>query len=99
MAIFSKIFSFEPDPLKTYAKELSAINGYKDEVAALSQEQMQAEVSGWKKELSALEDLKDIFQKLQDIRPRAFALVREASKRTNGQFHYDVQEIGGLVLA
>jgi preprotein translocase subunit SecA len=35
---------------------------------------------------------------LDDILPEAFALVREASKRTRGQRHYDVQIIGGYAL-
>src|SRR3989338_8647638 len=35
---------------------------------------------------------------LDDILPEAFALVREAAKRTLNQKHYDVQLIGGLVL-
>lgn len=35
---------------------------------------------------------------LDDILPEAFALVREASRRTLGQRHYDVQLMGGIVL-
>ena len=35
---------------------------------------------------------------LDDLLPEAFAAVREASKRTNGQRHYDVQLIGGISL-
>ena len=47
---------------------------------------------------------KELKQKLNDgvelnkILPEAFALVREASKRTRGERHYDVQIIGGVVL-
>lgn len=37
-------------------------------------------------------------QSLDDILPEAFALVREAAKRTIGQRHYDVQLLGGIVL-
>jgi len=37
-------------------------------------------------------------KKLDDILPAAFALVREASRRTLGQRHFDVQLIGGMVL-
>ena len=36
--------------------------------------------------------------KLDEILPEAFALVREASKRTRGERHFDVQMIGGIVL-
>ena len=35
---------------------------------------------------------------LEEVLPEAFALVREASKRTRGERHYDVQIIGGIVL-
>ncbi len=35
---------------------------------------------------------------LDDILPEAFAMVREASKRTRNERHFDVQLIGGIVL-
>ena len=37
-------------------------------------------------------------EKIDTIIPEAFALVREASKRTRGERHFDVQIMGGLVL-
>ncbi len=37
-------------------------------------------------------------EKLNDILPEAFALVREASKRINNERHFDVQLIGGIAL-
>ena len=37
-------------------------------------------------------------QNLDEVLPQAFALVREASKRTRKERHYDVQLIGGIVL-
>src|SRR5207237_1613890 len=37
-------------------------------------------------------------KKLDDILPEAFAVVREASHRTLGQRHFDVQLMGGIVL-
>lgn len=51
------------------------------------------EVDRLKKELLEVEDVV-----LTDILPEAFAAVREASKRTLGMRHYDVQLIGGMVL-
>ena len=47
------------------------------------------------------EEFKDRIKKgelLDKILPDAFALVREASKRTRNERHYDVQLIGGVVL-
>lgn len=46
-----------------------------------------------KKEMLAVEA-----EELDDILPEAFAAVREASKRTTGLRHYDVQLLGGIVL-
>jgi len=47
----------------------------------------------------ALEDLKKAKQKvLGEILPEAFAVVREASKRTVGMRHFDIQLVGGMVL-
>ncbi len=46
-------------------------------------------------------ELKDLISKgksLDDLLPDAFAAVREASKRTIGMRHYDVQLLGGIVL-
>ena len=45
------------------------------------------------------EELRKVEQEvLDELLPEAFAVVREAAKRTIGQRHYDVQLIGGLVL-
>ena len=51
------------------------------------------EVERIKKDLRKAED-----EILWEILPEAFAAVREASKRTTGLRHYDVQLIGGMVL-
>lgn len=89
----------EKSPVQVYGKELEQINGFKDEVAKLSQEQIRAEVADFKAQLKELEKFDDIQKRLKQIRPRMFALTREAAKRTLGQFHYDVQVIGGIVLS
>ncbi|HET9050714.1 MAG TPA: preprotein translocase subunit SecA, partial [Candidatus Dormibacteraeota bacterium] len=41
---------------------------------------------------------RDLDARLEDVLPEAFAVVREASRRTLGMRHYDVQLIGGMVL-
>ncbi len=100
MSIFTRIFSAaSSDPLKTHASELSKINSFKDEVAKLTEEQIKAEVQVFREELKKLDSNDKIFKKLEEIRPRVFALTREAAKRTIGQFHYDVQIVGGIALA
>jgi preprotein translocase subunit SecA len=57
----------------------------------MSDEQLRAMTETFKARLSSGEDLDDLL-------PEAFALVREASKRTLGQRHYDVQIMGGAAL-
>src|SRR3989338_1585329 len=97
MSFLSKLNPFEHDPRKTYARELKIINSYKDEVAQLTENQIKAEIVKCKEQLqSTAEDA--LYKKLVEIRPRVFALTREAAKRSMGQFHYDVQMLGGIVL-
>lgn len=82
----------------TYEKELksvtpliNAINALEEELAALPLEALPEETKKLKARLTAGETLDDV---LVD----AFALTREAAKRTLGLRHYDVQLIGGVIL-
>ncbi len=92
MAFMSAIFG---DANKRYIKSLEPtikkINDFEKDFAALSAEQLKGKTSEFKKRLADGETLDDLL-------PEAFAAVREASKRTLGQRHYDVQLIGGIVL-
>jgi preprotein translocase subunit SecA len=67
------------------------INSLEQQFEALSDEALYGKTAEFKKRLSEGETLDDLL-------PEAFAAVREASKRTNGQRHYDVQLIGGISL-
>ncbi len=58
----------------------------------LSDDDFKAQTQEWKRALAAEETT------LEEIMPKAFALVREASVRTLGLRHYDVQIVGGVVL-
>lgn len=67
-----------------------------DYIAVLGTDQQQlarVEVKRIKREMLAIEA-----EVLKEILPEAFAAVREASKRTTGMRHYDVQLLGGMVL-
>lgn len=82
----------------TYEKELkeiqplvTAINEREEEVAALSDEALQAQ-------LAACRDRVTKGESLDDLLTEVFALVREAAKRTLDIRHYDVQLIGGVIL-
>ncbi|MDI6827743.1 MAG: preprotein translocase subunit SecA, partial [Armatimonadota bacterium] len=61
------------------------------EFEQLTDEQLRAKTDEFKARLAEEETLDDIL-------PEAFAVVREASKRTIGLRHFDVQMIGGIVL-
>ena len=67
------------------------INDLEPNVRALSDTQLRAKTVELKDRLAGRETLDDLL-------PEAFAIVREAARRTLGQRHYDVQLIGGAVL-
>ncbi len=77
--------------LKRIAPLVKTINGFEEVVQALSDEDLKAKTSEFKSRLEKGESLDSIL-------PEAFAVVREASRRTLGQRHFDVQLIGGVVL-
>jgi len=70
---------------------VNQINSLEAGFEALSDEALLAKTIEFRSRLSQGETLDDLL-------PEAFATVREASKRTNGQRHYDVQLIGGIAL-
>ncbi|HEY0979876.1 MAG TPA: preprotein translocase subunit SecA [Candidatus Paceibacterota bacterium] len=82
---------FDKGAIKQYEKRVKNINDLEESVAALGDQDFPNETAALKARLTAGESLDDIL-------PRAFALVREAAKRTSGKRHYDVQLIGGMVL-
>ena len=77
--------------LKTYTEMVKQINELEPSFEALSNDELSAKTDEFRERLSSGETLDDIL-------PEAFATVREASKRTLGQRHYDVQLIGGIAL-
>jgi len=66
------------------------INSLEQQFEKLSDGELKGKTSEFKKRLEK--------ETLDDLLPEAFALVREASKRTLNQRHYDVQLLGGIVL-
>ena len=70
---------------------IEKINGLEKEIEKLSDNNFAERTNNLKKIVSDNGDLDKVL-------PEAFALVREASKRTIGQRHYDVQLMGGIVL-
>jgi len=82
-----------------------AINALEPEMQQLSDEQLRERVAQWRVQvadaiagLEGEERKKATLAALDEILPQVFAAVREASRRTIGQRHFDVQMIGGAVL-
>ena len=92
MSILTKIFG---DPNEKYLKKIQPIvekiNSLEPRFEKLSDEKLREKTEEFKQRLKKGETLDDIL-------PEAFALVREAAKRTLGQRHFDVQLMGGIVL-
>jgi len=92
--------------LKVFAPIVAKINALESSIKALSDEQLKAKTIEFKKHLEIEEGSKSeggalvtqLNKKLNEILPEAFAVVREASHRTLGQRHFDVQLTGGMVL-
>lgn len=93
MSFLNTIFRDESDTFVSKArKTVSKINALEDRVSKLADLDFPNETNKLKERLANGE-------KFDLILPEAFALVREASKRTLGQRHYDVQLIGGMALS
>ncbi len=99
MSFFSKLFGGEKGALEKYQGGLDVVNSFADEVSRLTEEQIKTEIGNWKLEISKFTSKDEISEQLKQIRPRVFALVREAAKRTIAQRHYDVQIVGGMALS
>lgn len=90
--LIKKIFGSRNErTIKRMEKTLSTINFFEKEMQALSDEQLKTKTTEFKSRYQAGETLDELL-------PEAFALVREASVRTLGMRHFDVQMIGGIVL-
>jgi preprotein translocase subunit SecA len=91
-AVARKLFGSSNDRrIRAYRPRVDDINALEAELERLSDEELRARTDEFKKQIAA-------GATLDDILVPAFATVREASKRTLGQRHFDVQLIGGMVL-
>ncbi len=77
--------------LKKLYPSVDTINGFEPSIAALSDSALRDKTAEFRKRLS-------LGESLDDLLPEAFAVVREASKRTLNMRHFDVQLLGGMVL-
>ena len=77
--------------LKELSKTVVKVNSFEAATVALSDDQLRSKTEEFKARYANGESLDDLL-------PEAFAVVREASKRTLGQRHYDVQLMGGAAM-
>ena len=77
--------------VKALQRSMEAVNALEPEVEKLSDEELRAKTDEFRERLAAGETLDDIMHE-------AFAVVREASRRTLGMRPFDVQVMGGIVL-
>jgi preprotein translocase subunit SecA len=77
--------------LKSYSRNVERINALESSIAALNDEQLKGKTPEFKQRIAN-------GATLDELLPEAFAVVREAAKRTLGMRHFDVQLIGGMVL-
>ena len=82
----------------SYAKELKQIRPFVEAVNGLEASMVLLDDSALASQTSTFKDRVKAGESLDNILPEAFAAVREASKRTLGLRHYDVQLIGGVLL-
>jgi len=98
MKILSKIFG---DPNEKIIKSLrpivDEINGLEKKFEKMSDKELKGMTPSFAKATEGKVG-NELEQKLNEILPEAFAVVRETAKRTLGQRHYDVQLIGGIIL-
>ncbi|MCU0950895.1 MAG: preprotein translocase subunit SecA, partial [Burkholderiaceae bacterium] len=88
----TRIFGSRNDRLvKTYHRNVERINALEPTMSALTDEQLKAKTAEFKQRIAN-------GASLDELLPEAFAVVREASRRTLGMRHFDVQLIGGMVL-
>jgi preprotein translocase subunit SecA len=91
-AIARAVFGTANDrSLKAYQRRVPQINALEPATAALSDAALRARTVEFRERLAA-------GATIDELLPEAFAVVREAGKRTLGQRHFDVQLVGGMVL-
>ena len=77
--------------LRDLSKVVDQVNAFEPAISPLSDESLRAKTAEFKTRFAGGESLDDLL-------PEAFAVIREAAKRTLGQRHYDVQIMGGAAL-
>lgn len=81
----------EGKKIKKYEEIVSAVSNLEKDISSLTDSQLAAKSIDFKQRY-------ENGQKLEDLMPEVFAVVREVAKRTLNMRHFDVQILGGVVL-
>ena len=91
LTAIKRLFDPSKKELKRLQEKAAEVNRWEPEIEKLSDEALAAKTTEFKNRIAAGESLDELL-------PEAFAVVREAAKRTIGQRPYDTQVMGGIVL-
>jgi preprotein translocase subunit SecA len=88
-----RVFGGDPNKrqIDEYSETVDYINSLESQFEAYGDDQLYGMTTEFRRRIA-------LGESLDDLLPEAFAVVRETSKRTLGQRHYDVQLIGGIAL-
>ncbi len=108
---FKKLFDRNAREIKKLWPRVKEINDFEAGLQKLSDEELRAKTAAWKEELSKISDNDELKQRLNEILPEAFAVVKNACRRLCGSevivrehpikwemIPFDVQLIGGIGL-
>ena len=84
--------------LKRYQPLVERINALEEQVAALSDQELQGRTQAFRGRFTDVDKPEQRLEVMDELLPEAFAVVREAGRRVLGMRHFDVQLIGGMVL-
>jgi preprotein translocase subunit SecA len=99
MGLFNKLLhAGEGRKLKLVETIVPEVSAFEPEMEARSDEALGAMTDEFRGRLAHCETKEERVEMLDDMLPEAFAVVREAAKRTLGQRHFDVQIMGGAAL-
>ncbi|KRW90848.1 preprotein translocase subunit SecA [Alicyclobacillus tengchongensis] len=91
MGLLKQVFNSNERDIARLRRKVDRINALESQFEAMTDAELQAMTPAFRERLANGE-------KLDNLLPEAFAVVREAAKRVFGQRHYDVQLMGGMVL-
>ncbi len=91
IGLLKRIFDPNPKEIRRLQQLAAEVNEWEPEISKLSDGELRGKTADFRQRLAN-------GATLDDILPEAFAVVREAAKRTLGMRHYDVQLMGGIAL-